>query len=261
MKNKNRSFYETKMGRLPELLRLNGVDPEWDPILLPALEALEEGYREWLLEGEGYIPAKNRLLAAFSTLKPADLRYILFGQDPYPRKESAIGYAFIDGRVDRIFSEKGLSKEVNRATSLRNFIKMALVADGLLEPSDTSQEAIAALEKRDLIDTMEELRRNFERAGVLLLNMALVFSSAEESRRHIRVWRGFVAKLLEGLAGYSPTLILFGAHAREVERLPSVEALSRIALEHPYNHMFITNPAAHRLFGPMKLLHRGEETD
>ena len=254
MKNENGSLSTVNKGRLNELLRLNGVDPGWDPILLPALEALEEEYREWLLQGEGYIPAKNRLLAAFSTLKPAGLRYILFGQDPYPRKESAIGYAFIDGRVKRIFSEKGLSKEVNRATSLRNFIKMALVADGRLDPDDTSQAAIAALDKRELIDSMEELRRNIETAGVLLLNMALVFSSAEASRRHIRAWRGFVEKLLEGLAQSAPTLILFGAHAREVERLSTVEGLPRIALEHPYNHTFITNPEAHALFGPMSLL-------
>lgn len=241
---------------MKDLLRLNGVDSAWDPILLPALEALEEEYREWLLDGEGYIPAKNRFLAAFSTLQPGDLRYILFGQDPYPREESAIGYAFIDGRVDKIFSEKGLSKEVNRATSLRNFIKMALVADSSLDPADTSQEAIAALDKSDLIDTMQELRHNFETAGVLLLNMALVFSGSEASRRHIRAWREFVEILLAGLTEHTPTLILFGAHAREVERLSAAEGLPRVAMEHPYNHSFITNAEAHALFGPMNLLRR-----
>ncbi len=259
MKNKNGSVSTVNKGMLNELLRLNGVDTAWDPILLPALEALEEEYREWLLEGEGYIPTKNRLLAAFSTLQPEDLRYILFGQDPYPREESAIGYAFIDGRVERIFSPGGLSKEVNRATSLRNFIKMVLVADGRLDPTDTSQGAIAALEKSDLIDTMEGLRRNFETAGVLLLNMALVFSTAEASRRHIRAWRGFVEILLAGVAQSAPTLILFGAHAREVERLSAAEGLPRVALEHPYNHSFIINPEAHALFGPMKLLRRVRE--
>lgn len=256
MRHKNLSASGAKGGRLNELLRLNGVDSAWDPILLPALEALEEEYREWLLEGEGYIPAKNRLLAAFSTLQPGDLRYILFGQDPYPREESAIGYAFIDGRVDSIFSEKGLSKEVNRATSLRNFIKMALVADSRLDPADTSQEAIAALDKSDLIDTMQELRHNFETAGVLLLNMALVFSGSGASRRHIRAWRGFVEILLAGLTEHTPTLILFGAHAREVERLSAAEGLPRVAMEHPYNHSFITNLEAHALFGPMNLLRR-----
>ncbi|WP_457607201.1 uracil-DNA glycosylase family protein [Nitratifractor sp.] len=241
---------------MKRLLRLNGVDPAWEPILLPALEALEEGYREWLLEGEGYIPVRERVLAAFSSMKPADLRYILFGQDPYPRKESAIGYAFIDGRVGEIFSPKGLSREVNRATSLRNFIKMALAAEGLLDCDDTSQDAIASLSKEELISTMEELRHNFERRGVLLLNMALVFASKEESRAHIRQWRAFVGKLLEGVRELGPTLILFGAHAKELRKFPAAEGFGTIELEHPYNYSFVCNPEAQALFGPMHLLRK-----
>ena len=239
---------------MKELLRLNGVPKSWEPILLPALEALEREYREWILRGEGYIPSRDRLLAAFSTMEPEDLRYILFGQDPYPREESAIGYAFIDGRVKRIFSDRGLSKEVNRATSLRNFVKMALAAEGVLDCEDLSQGAIAALDKSSLIDSIDDLRRGFERNGVLLLNMALLFSSKEESKRHIRAWRAFVEKLLEGLRHYHPTLILFGAHAAEVKRLKHAETFDAIALEHPYNHSFVCNPKAWSLFGPMRLL-------
>jgi len=242
------------MDKMRELLRLNGVDENWEPILLPALVTLEEGYRSWIMAGEGYIPSRNRLLASFSTLKPGAVKYILFGQDPYPREESAVGYAFIDGRVKQIFSERGLSKDVNRATSLRNFIKMALVAEGLLSCEDTGQSAIAALDKRELIDSIDELRQNFERSGVLLLNMALLFSMKEESKRHIRAWRGFVEKLLEGLRYNKPRLILFGAHAAELKRLDGAGNFEAIALEHPYNHSFVCNPQAWELFGPMELL-------
>jgi uracil-DNA glycosylase len=232
------------------------VDSDWEPILLPALEALAGEYREWLLAGEGYIPVRERILAAFSTLKPQEVKYILFGQDPYPREESAIGYAFIDGRVKEIFTPTGLSKEVNRATSLRNFVKMALVADGLLDPADTSQAAIAAMGKEGLISTMDELRRNFERAGVLLLNTALVFENKENSRRHIRAWKGFVERLMEGMGAYGPEMILFGTHAAAVKKLKGAGGLRAIELEHPYNHSFILNPKAHALFGPMHLLKR-----
>jgi uracil-DNA glycosylase len=235
-------------------LALNGVDKSWEPILLPALEMLEDSYRGWMMEGMGYIPPRDRLLAAFSTLRPDEVRYILFGQDPYPRPESAIGYAFIDGRVGEIFSPLGLSREVNRATSLRNFIKMALVARGMLDPRETSQEAIAALDKTSLISEMRELRENFERSGVLLLNMALLFTTKGESRRHIRAWRGFVGKLLEGFAAQGPTLILFGAHAREVQGLRGAGELPQVSLEHPYNHTFVGNEKAWELFGPMDLL-------
>jgi len=241
---------------MKDLLRLNGVSESWDPILLPALASLDETYRSWIRKGEGYIPPQNRLLAAFSTITPQQVRYILFGQDPYPRAESAIGYAFIDGRVKNIFSEKGLSTEVNRATSLRNFIKMALVAEGLLGCDEVGQGAIAALSKEGLISSIDELRRNFEANGVLLLNMALLFSSKEESKRHIKAWRGFVESLLSGLAAYRPKLILFGAHARDVRRLKGAEGFEAIVLEHPYNASFVCNPKALELFWPMHLLRR-----
>jgi len=238
---------------MKKLLERNGVDPVWQPILLPALETLEEHYQSFVMAGEGYIPTSDRLLAAFSTLKPEQVRYILFGQDPYPRPESAIGYAFIDGRVERIFSATGLDSRINRATSLRNFVKMALVADGRLDAEDTSQPAIAALDKHDLIDSMDALRRNFERNGVLLLNTALLFTTKEDSKKHIKAWQGFVETLLLGMATYTPTLILFGTHARAIEKLPAAKEMSKIALEHPYNHTFVTNPSAHDLFGSMAL--------
>ena len=236
-----------------KLLERNGVDPVWQSILIPALETLEEHYREFVMAGEGYIPASDRLLAAFSTLKPEQVRYVLFGQDPYPRPESAIGYAFIDGRVERIFSPTGLDSRINRATSLRNFVKMALVADGRLDAGDTSQQTIAELDKHDLIDSMDALRHNFERSGVLLLNTALLFTAKEDSKKHIKAWQGFVETLLQGMAVYTPTLILFGTHAKAIEKIPATDGMIKIALEHPYNHTFVTNQDAHELFGPMAL--------
>lgn len=244
---------------MKELLCLNGVSESWEPILLPALEALDSEYRDWIMQGQGYIPRKERLLAAFSTLHPKDLRYILFGQDPYPREESAVGYAFIDGRVKKIFSERGLSREVNRATSLRNFVKMALVAEGALDCSDLSQEAIARLDKAPYIESIDDLRRNFEREGVLLLNTALLFSSKEESKRHIKAWRGFVQSLLRGLASYRPALILFGAHAKALKKVEGLQDFEAVELEHPYNASFVCNSDAWELFGPMQLLHRESE--
>ncbi len=243
-----------KQQAIKELLALNEVDKSWHDILLSALLNLEESYVERLLEDKCYLPSTDKIFAAFKSLKLESTRYILFGQDPYPRAKSATGYAFIDGRVKEIFCEKGLSKEVNRATSLRNFIKMALVARGSLSLEDLSQEAIAALDKRELITTMDELRKNFEASGVLLLNMALIFTKKEESRRHINAWRGFIEGLLEALSRQKPTLILFGAYAKRIQKSQSAKVLPQIAIEHPYNHSFIGNKRAWELFGKMDLL-------
>ena len=226
----------------------------WGNILQEAYGELEEEYRRFLEKNSGYFPDKDNYLNAFKTLPKEQVKYILFGQDPYPRAESANGYAFIDAKVKSIFSDKGLSKEVNRATSLRNFIKMALVARGDLTLDDLSQAAIAAVDKTPLITTIEELRSNFEKNGVLLLNTALVFTDKKSSTKHVKAWRPFVQSLLRSLEAQQPKLILFGTHAKELKKNLPLENFEAIELEHPYNHTFIGNPKALELFGPMTLL-------
>lgn len=228
----------------------------WETILSEAYAALEADYQRFLEEGEGYFPSKENYFNAFNTLSKDKVKYILFGQDPYPRKESAGGYAFIDTNVKNLFSSSGLSKEVNRATSLRNFMKMALVASDRLETNDTSQETISKLDKTPMIDSIEELRLNFEKNGVLLLNTALIFTDKKSSVKHIKAWRPFIRNLLLDLEGDDVKIILFGSHAKELKKHLPLENFETIELEHPYNHTFISNPKALELFGSMYLLEK-----
>ena len=229
---------------------------DWEPILEKAYSKLDSRYQHFLEESKDYFPSKTDYFNAFKTLPLKDVRYILFGQDPYPRRESAGGYAFIDEKVKKLFSPNGLSKEVNRATSLRNFMKMALVARGDLTVKDTSQHAIAQIDKTPLIDSIHELRMNFEREGVLLLNTALVFTDKKSSAKHIRAWQPFIRTLLEALTVQSPKLILFGSHAQALKRTLPLEQFDIIEMEHPYNHTFIGNEIALKLFRPMNLLEK-----
>ena len=226
----------------------------WESILQKAYGALEAEYRVFLEKNHGYIPDRDNCFNAFNTLPKERVKYILFGQDPYPRAESASGYAFIDAKVKAIFSDSGLSKEVNRATSLRNFIKMALVARGELTLEDLSQDAIAAIDKTALIRSIEALRLNFEKSGVLLLNTALIFTDKKSSRKHVKAWRPFVKSLLHSLEKQHPKLILFGTHAKALKKNLPLDSFETIEIEHPYNHTFISNPKALELFGPMRLL-------
>ena len=228
----------------------------WSETLSRAKDALSDEYREFLKADSGYIPKQDNYLNAFKTLPKESVKYILFGQDPYPREQSAGGYAFIDTNVKEIFSQKGLSKEVNRATSLRNFIKMALVARGDLSVDDTSQEAILRVDKSPLINSIDELRLNFEKNGVLLLNTALIFTDKKSSREHIKEWRGFIQVILEDLANRDITLILFGTHAKELKKRFELSSYESVELEHPYNHTFITNKDAINLFAKMNLLEK-----
>lgn len=228
----------------------------WEKTLKKAYEALDGEYRYFLENDGNYFPSSENYFNAFRTLPKQKVKYILFGQDPYPRVESAGGYAFIDEKVKELFSSTGLSKDVNKATSLRNLVKMALLARGDLTEDNTSQEAISHIDKSELINSIQELRENFEKSGVLLLNTALIFSDKKSSLRHINSWRPFIQVLLKELEADAPKLILFGVQAKELKKRLSLEKFETIELEHPYNTTFITNKNAQNLFGPMKLLEK-----
>ncbi len=232
---------------------IENIDPSWKQVVKSAFESFDKEYLNYLKTDENYFPDSKNFLNAFKTLPLHKTKYILFGQDPYPRKESAIGYAFIDGKVDSIFCENGLTKEVNRATSLRNFMKMLLLCEGKLK-DDFSKEALSKIETSNYIQNIHQLRENFENNGVLLLNMALVFSSKEESKKHLKEWKGFVARFLHEIKGLNIELILFGKIAEDLKKVEEGKSFKKHILPHPYNLSFITDQNVHRLFAPMNLL-------
>ena len=228
----------------------------WESILEKAYSMLDIEYRSFLENDKNYFPSSSNYFNAFKTLPRQNVKYILFGQDPYPRVESAGGYAFIDEKVETLFCSTGLTKEVNRATSLRNFMKMLLVARGDMATEDTSQNAISKVNREPLIDSILELRKNFEKNGVLLLNTALIFTDKKSSTKHVKAWRPFVQILLKELEEDNPKLILFGTHAKELKKKLQLDKFETIEVEHPYNQTFISNTKAIELFGNMNLLEK-----
>ncbi len=229
----------------------------WELIVKKALSQLDDDYLSFLKEDKGYFPSQDNFLNAFKTLPLERTKYILFGQDPYPREQSAIGYAFIDGDVKSLWDENnGLSKEVNKATSLRNFMKMLLVSNGSLAQENTTKEAIVKLDKSAYINSILKLRDNFEKNGILLLNTALIFTNKEDSKRHVKQWQPFIKKLLEQIKDEEITLILFGTMAKEIQKIPASENFKHFICEHPYNTTFISNKNVQKFFSLMKLLEK-----
>ncbi|WP_028389513.1 uracil-DNA glycosylase [Legionella fairfieldensis] len=226
--------------------------PQWHKILNTALQQMDKNYLLQLQERRDWLPGLKALFAAFS-LPLDNTNYILLGESPYPRPQSANGYAFWDAAVHYLWSETGLSKEVNRATSLRNWIKMMLIARGDLH-QDYSQAAIALLDKTCFWQTADEFFNSLVSRGFLLLNASLVYSK-DEVRFHARHWKPFMNNLLNQLAQDRPAiqLILFGSIAKEV---PQVNLFPCLIAEHPYNLSFITNPEVLAFFKPLDLLYR-----
>lgn len=248
------------------LAALDKADPSWHATLVEGLEAIAAADPAYLpaLAEDTYLPTELRLFAAFA-LPLEQVRYVLVGEGPYPRVESASGVGFMDAAVGSLWSDAadgGLSKRVNRATSLRNFIKMLLVAEGLLDEASTAGVALAACATRArggaAIGTLAELQSRLMGHGFLLLNASLVFRPHVAPVKDARAWLPFFATVIEALAARPahPTLVLWGKIAEQLNKLPLVRAMPQAIAEHPYNLSFIANKNMHALFGPMRLLHR-----
>jgi len=243
--------------------------PSWRPILTQGLEAMAAVDPDYLqtLAADNFLPTQGRIFAAFSQPIEA-VSYVLVGEGPYPREASATGVCFMDGAVQSLWSEQGLSKQVNRATSLRNFIKMLLVAEGLVQPDSTGVEAMAVISAKaraigsPFNQTLPQLEAKLIEQGFLLLNAALVFRAHVPPVKEAKAWRPLFQVVMHALAAHAhqrnqvlPTLVLWGKIALWLEALEGIDAFPKLVSEHPYNLSFIQNSSMQQLFAPMRLLY------
>ena len=180
------------------------ADVSWQPLLRQALAALQQAHPAYLsqLQEGAFLPTEGRLFAAFA--QPLErIEWILVGEGPYPRAASATGVCFMDGAVGSLWNpEGGLSKQVNRATSLRNWIKTLLVAAGACETEQLSPAVMAQCSRQALqpgsgiSQTLAELQQGLHEAGFLLLNASLVFREDVPPPQEAKPWLCFLDSLL-----------------------------------------------------------------
>jgi uracil-DNA glycosylase len=233
---------------------LAAVDLSWLPGLQAGLNAMDPAYLASLLASTHWLPGRHQIFNAFS-LPVNKVKFILFGESPYPRAQSANGFAFWDAAVSEIWSPNGLSKTVNRATSLRNIIKMLLVAAGQLAPDNTSQSEIVQIDKKSLVQTLPNLFTNLLDEGFLLLNATLVLQP-DNVKNDARAWKPFLRQILDFILNQHPSieLLLLGKIANEIDPLVPKARIKKLYAEHPYNLSFIQNPEIIEFFKPMHLL-------
>ncbi len=235
------------------------IDKSWQEIINVALLQMDSIYLENLKQQTNWLPGPEKIFNAFSIPK-SQVKVILLGESPYPRQASANGYAFWDAAVGSLWSDTGLSKPVNRATSLRNIIKMLLIAADLLNPNNTSQAAIQALNKHSLIQTNQELFENLLSHGFLLLNASLVFR-ADYVKEDAKAWLPFIKYILNSLIPQKPSLLLLGRLAERVIDSKAHTKLKKIIAPHPYNLSFIQHPEIINFFKPLTLLKKRVRID
>lgn len=242
---------------LTQAFNFNVIHPSWKDCFDQSLAEMDPTYLKHLTHSSHWLPGPEKIFSAFS-LPLEKVNYVLFGESPYPRQESANGYAFWDASVTDLWSPVGLSKRVNRATSMRNIMKMLLIAEGLLDKKQTNQEAIANISKTSLVHTNDEFFQNLLNHGFLLLNATLVLQEDGSPSKDAKAWHPFMKGLLACLLEKRPNteLILFGRIANTIDTLLPHKDLNKIYAEHPYNHTFITNQAVLDFFKPLHLLRK-----
>jgi len=179
--------------------------PDWAQALAPVEERIEQlGHylREQLELGRPYLPAGDRVFAAFR--RPlAQVRVLVVGQDPYPTPGHPIGLSFAVERDVRPLP-----------ASLRN-IYQELAADlGVTPP-----------EHGDLTAWSEQ--------GVMLLNRVLTVRPGAPASHRNRGWEEVTQRAIEALVerGGPLAAVLWGRQAQSLE--PMLGAVPCVESAHP----------------------------
>ncbi len=247
------------------LIERSDIHHEWSDILIDALDKVDLDYLLELSSHPGWLPGIDSLFSAFRRDR-LGVRYLLLGESPYPRAASANGIAFYDAAVKELWSDQGLSKSVNRATSLRNIIKTALLAEGHLiadNEAKITQSSIAAIDKAEMVQTMDELFQNLHRAGFLMLNATPVLHPERKPAQEAVYWQGFLERLLGRLAAATDhriTLVLWGKISSAFGSTSLRSNYDMLVSEHPYNISFINNPTMQSLFREIRILSKLPES-
>jgi|TARA_B110000977_G_C11026461_1_gene473378 uracil-DNA glycosylase len=247
------------MSPFDKLITASNVHFEWVDLLRNAFDEMDKAYLDELLHSSSWLPGIDLLFNAFKRDR-RHVRYVLIGESPYPRQTSANGIAFYDAAVTDLWCATGLSKSVNRATSMRNIIKTALFSEGYIQPDSEgkiSQASIAKLDKSRLVQTMPELFENLQVSGFLMLNATPVLYPDRKPVQEAKFWQGFLLSLLKQLgemADQPMTLVLWGKIAETIDTMDLTEQYSKLVSEHPYNISFIQNLTMQRLFNEVSFL-------
>ncbi len=196
---------------------------EWEDFLTPYfdLPSFYNQLQNFLDAFETIIPDRKHIFHVFEKISPARVCCVLYGEDPYPRSSSANGIAFWDAQITD-WNDRTVGN------SMKNILKALLVAHGLATyKTPISQCREIAVQHG--IKGPGDLFRHWLAHGVLLINVALTFSSFKDKKRHFEFWRPFHRALILALNHRrpSPFYILWGKKAQQWQ------ALIKESIDHP----------------------------
>ncbi|MET8622534.1 ADP-ribosyltransferase domain-containing protein [Kitasatospora sp. NPDC004669] len=231
---------------LAELFQ-GGGEP-WLPLLKPVIEAQPDA-ASFIGPGRSpeVVPVRELTFQALKPHAPHKWKVVVFGQNPYPRPESATGIAMFDNTF-----HDWKDSQFGRVVSIRCIIKAAAMWKYGI-PKKTPIADIRALLKREETVQPPEWFQAMLTQGVLLLNAALTASAdgGMGPDRHTGFWRPVAERIIEEIlrakqqADEEDRGVVFawwGAHARSLKNV--VLRLQKKYPEVEVRHIDHANPAA-----------------
>ncbi|MGW2253941.1 ADP-ribosyltransferase domain-containing protein [Kitasatospora sp. NPDC001660] len=231
---------------LTELFQ-GGGEP-WLPLLRPAIEARPDA-ASFIgpNRGPAVVPVRELTFQALKPNAPHKWKVVVFGQNPYPRPESATGIAMFDNTF-----HDWKDSQFGRVVSIRCIIKAAAMWKYGIPKKTPIADIRALLKEQDTVQPPEWFQAMLTQ-GVLLLNAALTASSdgAMGPDRHTAFWRPVAERIVEEIlsakqnAAEEDRAVVFawwGAHARSLKQV-----VLRLQKKYPgveVRHIDHANPAA-----------------
>lgn len=225
-----------------------GGEP-WLPLLRPALEGRPMA-PEFIGPGRGphVVPVRELTFQALKPHPPEKWKVVVFGQNPYPRPESATGIAMFDNTF-----HDWKDSQFGRVVSIRCIIKAAAMWKHGIPKKTPIADIRALLARHDTVPPPEWFQAMLTQ-GVLLLNAALTASSdgALATEAHTTFWRPVVERIVEEIlrakqqatdeADRGVVFAWWGVHARSLKQV--VQRLHREYPDVEVRHLDHANPAA-----------------
>lgn len=242
--------------KLAELFDGGGED--WGKILIPLLEK-QKDTATFLSPSRAktVVPVRELTFQALKPNPPAKWKVVVFGQNPYPRVESATGIAMFDNT----FAD-WKDSQFGKVTSVRCIIKAAAMSKLGIAKATSIADIRALLKKNDVVQPPEWFQAMLVQ-GVLLLNAALTASTNPEgppegksvsltTANHTSFWKPVVEAIVEEIlkakanskdaADKGVVFAWWGAHAKNLRKI-----VEKLAAKYPgvtVAHVDHCNPAA-----------------
>ncbi|MEU3693362.1 ADP-ribosyltransferase domain-containing protein [Streptomyces narbonensis] len=224
-----------------------GGEP-WLPLLGPVIEA-QHGAAGFIgpKRSPEVVPVRELTFQALKPHPPQKWKVVAFGQNPYPRPESATGIAMFDNTFG-----DWKDSQFGRVVSMRCLIKAAAMWKYGVAKKTPIADIRALLKKEDTVQPPEWFQAMLTQ-GVLLLNASLTASAdgAVPTDRHTAFWRPVAEQIVEEILRAKENgpeedrgvvFAWWGAHARSLKRV-----VQRLEKKYPgveVRHLDHANPAA-----------------